>query len=481
MKLSSNHQNFSKILCLVISTLAILLPACQPGSKNSGSSEPSKPNIIFILADDLGYGDLGCYGQEKIKTPNLDKLASQGITFTQHYAGSTVCAPSRASLMTGYHTGHTVVRGNRPMKPEGQYPMPDSTVTVAELLKDAGYVTGAMGKWGLGGPGSTGDPVNQGFDLFFGYNCQREAHFFYPEHLWRNTEKVILPENAGGKKEIYSHDLIAEEALNFIKGNNDKPFFLYIPFTIPHAELAVPENSLNEYKGKFPEEPFPGAHYGAQEFPKAAYAGMVSRMDADIGRIMELLDELNLSENTLVIFTSDNGPHHEGGNDPDFFDSNGPLRGIKRDLYEGGIRVPFIARWTGKIKPETETSHISAFWDLLPTACEIAGTEAPENIDGISYLPAMLGKEQKVHDYLYWEFLEQGGKQAVRKGDWKAVRLNVRKNPGNPIELYNLSSDTGEENNIADKNPEIVKMMGDIMEKARFEDTLWTFIPSQLK
>jgi len=479
MKLSGNHQNFSKTLCLVISTLAILLPACKPGSKDSGIAEPSKPNIIFILADDLGYGDLGCYGQEKIKTPNLDKLASQGITFTQHYAGSTVCAPSRASLMTGYHTGHTVVRGNREMKPEGQYHMPDSTVTVAELLKDAGYVTGAMGKWGLGGPGSTGDPVNQGFDLFFGYNCQREAHFFYPEHLWRNTEKVTLHENTDAKKEIYSHDLIAEEALNFIKGNKDKPFFLYIPFTIPHAELAVPENSLNEYKGKFPEEPFPGAHYGAQEFPKAAYAGMVSRMDADIGRIMELLDELNLSENTLVIFTSDNGPHHEGGNDPDFFDSNGPLRGIKRDLYEGGIRVPFIARWTGKIKPGTETGHISAFWDLLPTACEIAGTEAPENIDGISYLPAMLGQEQVVHDYLYWEFIEQGGKQAVRKGDWKAVRLNVKKNPESPIELYDLSSDTEEEHNIADKNPEIVKMMEDIMLKARFEDTLWSLIPSK--
>lgn len=472
---------YNKNIGIGLSCISFLLPACFHGPGKSGQEEHIKPNIIFILADDLGYGDLGCYGQEKIKTPNLDKLASRGIIFTQHYAGSTVCAPSRASLMTGYHTGHTVVRGNRPMKPEGQYPMPDSTVTVAELLKDAGYVTGALGKWGLGGPGSEGDPVNQGFDLFFGYNCQREAHFFYPEHLWRNTEKVILPENAGGKKEIYSHDMIAEEALNFIKENKDKPFFLYIPFTIPHAELAVPENSLNEYKGKFPEEPFPGAHYGAQEFPKAAYAGMVSRMDADIGRIMELLNELNLSENTLVIFTSDNGPHHEGGNDPDFFDSNGPLRGIKRDLYEGGIRVPFIARWTRKIKPGTETSHISAFWDLLPTACEIAGTEAPENIDGISYLPAMLGQEQVVHDYLYWEFLEQGGKQAVRKGDWKAVRLNVKKNPESPIELYDLSSDTGEENNIADKNPEIVKMMEDIMEKARFEDTIWSLIPSQIK
>jgi arylsulfatase A len=465
-----------KIICLFA-----LLSACHSNTKSSKEPKIPKPNIIFILADDLGYGDLGCYGQEKIQTPNLDKLASQGIKFTQHYAGSTVCAPSRCCLMTGYHTGHTVVRGNRPTEPEGQYPMPDSTVTVAELLKDAGYITGAMGKWGLGGPGSTGDPVNQGFDFFFGYNCQSKAHFYYPEYLWKNEEKILLSENKDGKKTTYSHDLIADEALRFIRNNQDKPFFLYIPFTIPHAELAVPENSLNQYKGHFEETPFPGGHYGAQEYPKAAYAGMVSRMDNDIGKILNLLDELKLSENTLVIFSSDNGPHHEGGNDPDFFNSNGLLRGIKRDLYEGGIRVPFIARWTGKTKPGTETGHISAFWDFLPTACDISGIKPPEDIDGISYLPALLGKNQEKHEFLYWEFHEQKGKQAVLNGNWKAIRLKIKENPKSPIELYNLSSDIGEENNIADKNPEIVKMMEKIMVKARFEDTAWVFIPSQLK
>lgn len=467
------------IYLTVVSVFLLLLPACNPGSEKSKTGNLQKPNIIYIMADDLGWGDLSCYGQEKFKTPNLDKLASEGIRFTQHYSGSTVCAPSRCSLMTGLHTGHTVVRGNREHKPEGQYPMTDETVTVAELLKDAGYVTGATGKWGLGFPGSEGDPVNQGFDYFFGYNCQREAHFFYPQHMWENETKVMIPENSDGKKEVYSHNLVTEKALEFIKKNKEKPFFLYVPYTIPHAELAAPEEEMELFIGKFEEKPYPGQHYGAQEYPRAAYAAMVSLMDKDVGKIMDLLSELNLDSNTVVFFTSDNGPHKEGGNDPAFFDSNGPYRGIKRDLYEGGIRVPFIARWKGEIKPGTETTHASAFWDFLPTACEIAGIPYPENIDGISYLPTLKEMKQKQHSYFYWEFHEQGGKQAVLKGKWKAVRLNVINDPDSPVELYDLSTDAGEQDNIAQDNPEIVKELEQIMKEAHKEDTSWTFIPGE--
>lgn len=459
----------SLVSCLVIPWLF----SCHNPVKEEHGKVQSKPNIIYIMADDLGYGDIGCYGQGKIHTPNLDQLASQGIIFTQHYAGSTVCAPSRACLMTGYHTGHSVVRGNRESKPEGQYPMPDSVITVAELFKQAGYTTGATGKWGLGSPGSEGDPVNQGFDLFFGYNCQREAHFFYPQHLWRNREKVIIRENENGAKNIYSHYLIANEALKFIQENKDNPFFLYVPFTIPHAELAIPDSLLNEYKGKFDEIPYAGQHYGAQEFPRAAYAAMVTLMDYDVGRILNLLDDLQLAKKTLIIFTSDNGPHREGGNDPDYFDSNGPLRGIKRDLYEGGIRVPFIVRWPGKIKANSRSDHISAFWDFLPTACEIAEIDPPPGIDGISYLPALLGHPQTEHEYLYWEFHEQNGKQAIRKGKWKAVRLNVSENKDSPVQLYDLSTDSCEMNNVADRFPEIVKTMEEMLISARTKDPAW--------
>ena len=444
-------------------------------SENVRARERKRPNIIFILADDLGYGDLGCFGQQKIKTPNLDRMAAEGMKLTDHYSGSTVCAPSRCCFMTGYHTGHAVVRGNKEQRPIGQYPLPSEQVTVAEVLKKAGYATGATGKWGLGPPDSEGAPNKQGFDFFYGYNCQRNAHFYYPEFLWRNEKKDSLPGNHGDKEETYSHDVIADEALSFIKRHADEPFFLFVPFTIPHAELAVPEDSLNQYKGKFPEEPFPGRHYGAQKYPRAAYAGMVSRMDRDVGRILSLLKELGLDDNTLVLFSSDNGPHHEGGNDPQFFDSNGPFRGIKRDLYEGGIRVPTIARWPGKVEAGTVNDHPSAFWDFLPTAADVAGVSAPAGIDGISYLPTLLGQKskQKEHKYLYWEFPARGGRQAVRMGKWKAVRLNVRKKPDGPIELYNLEKDIGEENNIADKHPDIVRRMDEIMQEARVKSNLF--------
>ncbi|AQT67342.1 Arylsulfatase [Anaerohalosphaera lusitana] len=445
------------------------LSGCMAETAKIGGKGGRKPNIIYILADDLGIGDLGCYGQEKIKTPNIDRLAAEGMKFTDHYSGSTVCAPSRCSLMTGRHTGHCYIRGNWEVQPEGQMPLPAEKVTVAEVMKRAGYTTGAFGKWGLGYPGSEGDPINQGFDEFFGYNCQREAHHFYPDHLWHNDKKVILEGNKGDSKQQYSHDLIAEKSLEFVKEHKDEPFFMFVPFTIPHAELAVPEDSLEQYEDKgWSEKVYKGSKhgYGRQEQPRAAYAAMVTRMDSDVGRLMALLKELDIDDDTIVMFSSDNGAHTEGGNDWRFFDSNGPFRGIKRDLYEGGIRVPMIARWPGKIEAGSVSDHISAFWDILPTCAQLAGVDAPPNIDGLSFVPELIGKPQKKHEYLYWEFPVWGGRQAVRMGKWKAVRLNVKKNPEAPIELYNLNKDIGEQNNVADQHLEIVAKMKEIMEKA---------------
>lgn len=419
----------------------------------------AKPNIIFIMADDLGYGDLGAYGQTKINTPHIDKLAKEGMRFTQFYSGSTVCAPSRCSLMTGYHTGRALVRGNE------RIPLRPSDFTVAELLKNAGYTTALCGKWGLGEPDTTGVPNRQGFDFFYGYLNQRNAHFYYPPFLWRNEVKEMLEGNDPDKQiGTFSHDLISEEAIRFVERSADKPFFLYLALTIPHAELAVPEASLLEYKGKFPEKPFAKRHYGAQETPHAAHAAMVSHMDRDVGALMAKLKELGIDDNTIVFFTSDNGPHQEGGHDPDFFDSNGPLKGIKRDLYEGGIRVPMIARWPGKISAATTSDYKGAFWDMLPTFADLSGQAGPEEIDGISFLPALLQRgEQPAHETLYWEFHERGGKQAVLWGDWKGIRLNVKKDPNGPIELYDLSKDIGEENNVAQDNPQIVKQIEDFM------------------
>jgi arylsulfatase A-like enzyme len=424
-----------------------------------------KPNIIYILADDLGYGDLGCYGQKKVQTPNLDRLAAEGMRFTDHYSGSTVCAPSRNCLMTGEHTGHAWIRGN------GGHPLREEDVTVAELLKQEGYATGCIGKWGLGMNGTTGAPNRQGFDLFFGFLSQVNAHFYYPPYVWRNEEKVRLKGNDAKRQTgQYVHDLCTDEALKFVRDNRTGPFFLYLPYTIPHAELTVPEDSMAPYKGRFPEKPWPRDHYGGQDTPHAAFAGMVSRLDRDVGRLMALLREMGLDENTIVMFSSDNGPHSEGGADPDFFESNGPLVGIKRDLYEGGVRVPMIARWPGKIPAGSITNHVSAFWDVLPTCAELAGIASPQGIDGISFVPTLLGmKGQKQHNYLYWEFYEQRGKQAVRKGNWKAVRLNVRRNPDGPLELYNLARDIAETTNVADKHPDIVAEMAAIMKDAHTE------------
>ena len=452
-----------------------ILYGCNDNNLKVDQVSSQKPNIIYILADDLGYGDLGCYGQSKFDTPNIDKLAEDGIRFTQHYSGSTVCAPSRSSLMTGQHTGRTFIRGNKSMKPEGQYPISSSIVTFAEILQKAGYKTGAFGKWGLGPPGSEGDPNMQGFDNFFGYNCQGLAHNYYPNHLWNNQSKVILEENSGTSTGIYAPELIHENAIKFIEENKDTSFFLFYPSVIPHAELIAPEKYMDKFRGKYlPEKKYNGTDdgprykkggYGSQSEPHAAFVAMISILDEQVGEITAKLKELGIADNSLIIFTSDNGPHLEGGADPDYFDSNGELKGYKRDLYEGGIRVPMLASWPQKITPNTISHHISAFWDVLPTICEIIKVDKPNNIDGISFLPELLGQKQEEHESLYWEFHERGGKQAVRLGKWKGVRLNMQSNTDALIELYDLSNDIGEENDLALQNPEVVEKIANIMKR----------------
>lgn len=435
---------------------------------SAAAAPPQKPNIVFILADDLGSAELGCYGQKKIRTPNIDKLAAEGMRFTQFYSGNAVCAPSRCCLMTGKHPGHAIVRANRAMKPEGQYPLPAGTTTIATLLKASGYSTGAMGKWGLGPPASTGDPNNQGFELFFGYNCQAQAHNFYPTYLWRNDQKVVLEGNTRGLTgKQYSHDLMEKEALEFLDRQRDKPFFLYLPFTIPHVAIQVPDDSLAEYRGKFDEIPYKGDKgYLPHPTPRAAYAAMVTRMDRTVGRIMQKLKDLNLDEKTIVFFSSDNGPtHNVGGADSTFFESAGKLRGLKGSLYEGGIRTPFIARWPGQIRSGTTSDLPGAFWDVMPTLCELAGAQNPKDCDGLSIVPTLLGKDgQQQHEYLYWEFPSYGGQQAVRFGDWKGVRQNMAK--GNlKTELYDLRSDPSETTNVAGQHPDIVVRIEKIMKE----------------
>jgi len=466
--------------------LAAVLITCISCETKVEKQEHRRPNIIYILADDLGYGDLSSYGQELFSTPNIDKLASEGIRFTQHYSGSTVCAPSRSSLMTGMHTGHTPIRGNKEWKPEGQWPMPAETYTMAEMLKEAGYVTGAFGKWGLGYPGSEGDPNNQGFDEFYGYNCQRIAHHYYPFHIWNNQEKVVLEANKSTSRGAYGPKLIHEEALKFLERNKDKEFFMFYPSLIPHAELFAPEKYMAKYRGKFdPEKEYEGVDdgerlklgpYGSQPESHAAFVAMINYLDDQVGEIVAKVRELGIEDNTIIMFTSDNGPHMEGGADPDYFDSNGILKGYKRDLYEGGIRVPMIAWWPGKIKGNATTNHVSAFWDVLPTVAEIIGVDAPKNIDGLSFLPVLTGGEQSRHDYMYWEFHERGGRQALRQGDWKLVRYDVNKEPQGDYELYDLSVDPGEEKDLAADHPEKVKELVDIMQNARTESEVFTFM-----
>jgi arylsulfatase A-like enzyme len=488
---------------LLLALACVLASVADAAHAQPANGETNPPNIVLIVADDLGYGDLGAYGQQKIQTPRLDEMAREGMTFRQFYAGSTVCAPSRSVLLTGRHAGRTPVRGNRPVYSEdssvvvGQEPLPDEAVTVAEMLQEAGYATGAFGKWGLGGIGTEGVPWQQGFDTFFGYLDQWRAHFYYPEFLYRNDERVPLAGNevaetrtgsgalipgAGqpSREAVYSHDRIADEALQFVEAHQDDPFFLYMPLTIPHLELLAPPDAMARYQnaaGKSvfaPETPHPsGHHYSPQEMPRAAYAAMISRMDRDVGRLLDTLEALGLDENTLVLFTSDNGPVvGRGGADPVFFDSNGPLRGFKRDFYEGGIRVPMVAWGPGRVPAGAESHHTSYFGDFLATFAEAAGTEAPEPNDSVSMLPALRGQpgQQQAHDYLYWEFYGPSVKQAVRAGRWKAIRDPM---PDGPVRLYDLQKDLSERRDVAAEHPEVVAEMERIMREAHTPSSLW--------
>ena len=451
----------------------LLIAGC--GQQRSGMENSRSPNIILIVADDLGYGDLSCYGQEVLTTPHIDDLANKGIKFTNHYTGSTVCAPSRASLLTGLHTGHVSVRGNRP-----DMSLYEDEYTLGEVMKQGGYVTGAIGKWGVGSPPPVNDPEKNGFDFFYGYINMWHAHNFYPEFLYRNGVKEKLPGNrtllidgqnpwasqpegtgVAEKKVTYVHDLFDREALDFISANRDTTFFLYLAYNVPHAnnEAGHMFNDGMEVQdyGEFAGRDWPN--------PEKGFARMIRNLDNSVGLITAQLEELGLTEETLVIFVSDNGPHEEGNHRVDFFDSNGKLRGKKRDLYEGGIRSPFIAKWPGKIQPGLTSDHISSFWDFLPSFCDLAGIPVPGHTDGISFIPLLTGNDeiQKEHEHLYWEFYEQGGKQAVRSGDWKLIRLNVR--IGEPyVELYDLSEDESEQNNLADQYPGVVENLLEIME-----------------
>ncbi len=421
----------------------------------AASEEPRRPNIIYIMADDLGFADLGCYGQKAIRTPNIDRLAAGGRRFTQCYAGSTVCAPSRSALMTGLHTGHTRVRNNfgivGGVGPQRRVPLRDEDLTVAEVLKKAGYATGITGKWGLGEPGSSGLPNKQGFDEWFGYLNQRRAHSYYPDYIWKNQQKYLLEGNLDGKRGQYTHDLFTEFALEFIERHRAGPFFLYLAYTIPHGKHEVPSD----------------APYSQKDWPEKLknYAAMVTRLDRDVGRIMALLKKLDVDRETIVFFTSDNGAAFV---DP-AFNSTGNLRGQKGTLYEGGIRVPMIARWPGQIEPGSTSRQVWAFWDFLPTAAELAGTRPPENIDGISMLPALLGKKQEGHEFLYWEISSGGYQQAVRHGRWKAVRNRWTQ----PLELYDLSADPGEKQNVAQQHPRVVARIEAYLETARTESENW--------
>lgn len=426
------------------------------------------PNVVFILADDLGYGDLSCNGQKNFETPNIDSLAERGMKFLNHYSGSAVCAPSRCSLLTGYHMGHAAVRGNLEIDPEGQQPMPADTYTAAHHFKKAGYVTGAFGKWGLGMAGSTSGPAAMGFDEFYGYNCQRQAHCYYPAWLWRNNERDFLWGNEGSFDKVYAPGRIHEEALQFIRENRERPFFMYYAAVQPHADMIAPEEVMQKYRGKYlPENAYPEGYYQGQPEGHAAFVAMVHILDNYVGEIADELEKIGIADNTLLIFTSDNGPHEEGGADPEYFDSNGVWKGFKRDLYEGGIHVPMIATWPGKIEAGTVSDHVSAFWDFLPTVAELTGVPLPEKIDGISYLPTLLGQgAQPEHEYLYWEFAARGGRRAIRKGRWKGVRYNIKKAPSSPLELYDLKTDPGEENNIAAQHPEVVSELKKLMRQA---------------
>lgn len=446
------------LLAALVVSVSAAAGQAQPRIPDSLRPKPqATPSILFILADDLGYGDLGCYGQKRIRTPNIDRLAAEGMRFTQCYAGSTVCAPSRCALMTGIHSGHGRIRGN------ANVPLEPGDLTVAELLKRGKYHTAAVGKWGLGNEGTAGIPNRKGFDEWFGYLDQVHAHNYYPEYLWRNERQWTLRGNTGGLKGDYADDYFTRAATNLLRINQKRASFLYLAYTIPHAN--------NELKDKGMEVPS-DAPYSKEDWPQQERnkAAMITRLDADVGRILDRLKELRMDQDTIVFFSSDNGPHKEGGVDPAFFNSSGPLRGIKRDLYEGGIRVPMIVRWPGHIQAGVTNDLPWAFWDFLPTAAELAGLRPPPDIDGISIVPTLLGIPQtNRHEAFYWEFHERGFQQAARIDDWKAVKLAPDKTP----ELYDLKSDPGEKNNVADRHPDVVARMERCFKSARTESKDW--------
>lgn len=442
--------------------------SCHVCAKNSNAESTAQPNIIFILADDLGYAGIGCFGQEKIKTPNIDRMAREGVRMTQCYAGAHVCQPSRSVLMTGLHAGHTPVRANDTR----QFLLPEH-VTIAEKLKSAGYRTGGFGKWGLGYEGTTGHPNKQGFDQFFGQYLQVHAHFYYPFWVWQNDQKVNLSENSRGMNR-YVNDEIHHAAMKFIRESGKRPFFAYLPYIIPHVELIVPADSEIPYRGKFPRISIQDRreNYLGSEDGLTTLAGMVSRLDDNVGEILDYLDEQGLAENTLMIFTSDNGGQNGGADNgwtkmTDYFRMNGDLRGYKGTFYEGGIRVPMVARWPAQIPAGRSSDHILGFWDVMPTLCEVAQVEAPETTDGISFLPALTGRGiQLEHKAVYWEYPRGNSyARATRMGDWKAIQAH----PGAPVELYNLKLDIGEANNVAAAHPTIVAEAIKYMDEAHVE------------
>jgi arylsulfatase A-like enzyme len=457
---------------------SLLVLSCLFSLSRAGTP---RPNIIYIMADDLGWAELGSYGQKKIKTPNLDRLAKEGMRFTQHYTSAPVCAPARFSLMTGKHGGHALVRSNYEIgewdSHQGQLPMPEDEVTIAEILKEEGYATGAFGKWGIGRPGSEGDPLKQGFDRFYGYNCQRHAHNLFPEYIIDQDERVPLEGNTAtvyGK--TYAPEKIADAAIRFVEDNREKPFFLYYPTVIPHLALQVPYDELGQYINEWEETPYVGKSYQPHPTPRSAYAAMISYMDKQIGRLLNKLDELGLAENTVIFFTSDNGTTFlKEQVDYEFFESVANLRGLKGEVYEGGIRVPMIVRWPERIDPGQVTDHPSVHYDALATIADIAGIEVKKEHDGISYLPTLLGEKQAQHDFLFWDFAGYGGQVALRQGDWKAVLRNLIKDPEAKMELYHLGEDPSEMVNLAEKHPEKVAEFTKAMIEARDEPEIERF------
>ena len=473
-----NRKQF--IQSITASSLALSFENRLQAEENSNR----KPNIVLIMADDLGWQEIGVMGQKKIRTPNIDNLATKGMRFNQFYSGSAVCAPSRCNLITGKHGGHAYIRNNREIKNKGdifggQLPLPEGEIGLAKILKSVGYTTGCFGKWGLGAVGTTGDPLNQGFDRFYGYNCQRHAHNLYPKYLVNDQENELLPSNTRSNTgEIYAPQRIADEMLEFVSKNKKQPFFLYYPTVLPHLPLQVPKEDIEEYKGLWPETPYNGRSYQPHPTPRACYAAMVSFLDKQIGRLMALLKNLNLDRNTIVMFTSDNGSTHLRSQvDYDFFDSVGPLRGLKGSLYEGGIRVPFIAHWPGKIRSDQQSDHLAANYDLLATIAEIVDVQITMDTDGTSFLPLLLGKteDQKIPPYLFWDFAGYGGQMAVRMGKWKGLKRDLRKKDKVTLELYNLEEDIGETNNVTSQHPEIAAKIEQIILRERVMPTTKEF------